>query len=153
MSQAFYPNWEVSARPVSISHIKDTMCPQSSSLAYDSSATTSFNMNNMHFSGSTTNALDVLPAQDELNLIIFGITATTSGNVAGENPWAFGLFPDGFDYDIATLCCTAAGPVFYDMTNPIVLPKNTALKVLIYLGGYGANLLNLRFGYANVQGM
>jgi len=153
MSQAFYPNWEVSARPISISHIKDTMCPQSSSVGFAASATTTYTAGATHFSGSTTNALDVLPAQEELNLIIFGITATTSGNVAGGNAWGFGLFPDGFDYDVATLVCTAAGPVFYDMSNPIVLPKNTALKILIYLAGYGANLLNIRFGYANVQGM
>ena len=148
MSRAFYPNWDVSARPVSLAHLREFDSGQTSAIGVPNATTTTYEVTALHFSGGTTSTLTMLPGFAERNIILYGINVVTT---SPSDAFAIGLFPEGEDYDTFLASCTAAGPIFLDFAQPVVLPKGRGLLALVFAAG-AINFVTLRYGIANVAG-
>ena len=156
MSQAFFPNYDSSARvPMSIEEIKASDVGTFSSLAVSATNGGTFTPSALHFSGvGVGTAAVVLPASAGHSIVIYSINATTNNTAAFAGTFfPSGTVPADDTEDIWTFACNAQGPMFMDFSQPVVVPTGKALDAFYFAANSSyINLLSFRYSYLPVAG-
>tara|TARA_R110000765_G_scaffold269259_2_gene368247 strand:- start:511 stop:990 length:480 start_codon:yes stop_codon:yes gene_type:complete len=156
MSQAFFPNYDSSARvPMSIEEIKASDVGSTSALAVSATNGGTFTPAALHFSGvGVGTAAVVLPASAGHSIVVYSINATTNNSAAFAGVFfPSGTVPAADLEDTWTFACNIQGPMFMDFSQPVVLPTGKALAAYYFAANSSyINLLSLRYSYLPVAG-